>query len=76
MSAVEPLERAVDRITYLANSSVPGRVIICFLLALYYRGTKFISDGKERFVVVGAFCSDNLEQSWSVFYPITSKKSA
>jgi hypothetical protein len=33
-SAVEPLERVVNTITYLANSSVPGRVIICFLLAL------------------------------------------
>ena len=48
----------------------------CFLLALYYRGTKFVSDGKEHVVVAGAFCSDNPEQSWSVFYPITSKKSA
>jgi hypothetical protein len=32
--AVEPLERVVNTITYLANSSVPGLVIICFLLAL------------------------------------------
>lgn len=34
ISVVEPLDRVVNTITYLANSSVPGLVIICFLLAL------------------------------------------
>lgn len=33
-SAVEPLERVVNTMMYFASSSVPGLVIICFLLAL------------------------------------------
>jgi hypothetical protein len=33
-SAVEPRELVVNTIMYLANSTVPGLVTICFLLAL------------------------------------------
>jgi putative FmdB family regulatory protein len=35
-----------------------------------------LAEYEEGEVLCSHFGSDNVEQSWSVFYPITSKKSA